>query len=38
MKTTTKTAESLDILNFIAETMFYIKAEADNLFLNFEIV
>ncbi len=38
MKTTTKTAESLDILQFIAETRFYIKAGADKLALNFEIV
>ena len=38
IKTTTKTAESLDILQFMAETKFYIKAEADKLALNFEIV
>jgi hypothetical protein len=35
MKTTTKTAESLDILQFIAETKLYIKAGADKLALNF---
>ena len=38
MKTTTKTAESLDILQFIAETKLYIRAGADKLALNFEII
>ena len=35
VKTTTKTAESLEILQFVAETRFYLKAEADKLALNF---
>jgi len=38
VKTTTKTAETLDILQFVAETRFYIEASSDKLALNFKIV